>query len=113
MPLPSKPVLVFNEHFILVGMFKSIKDAAEVCNMTRQNIIQNLRGNSITANGKYWRNLPSDFIIDSDDIGKLTIFEFDKEADNPDRIVYHHEKVKAKRRKVKVRESCAPQPVNS
>lgn len=109
MPLPSKLVLAFSTQYILVAIFRSIKEAADLCGVTRQCIMQNLQGKSIIANNRYWRTLPGDYIVDTDDIGKLTLFEFDKQAGNPDRIIYQHKAVKAKRKKIKVKESCAPQ----
>lgn len=66
MPLPAKPVAAFNAQYVLVAIFRSINEAASMLGVTRQCIIKNIRGDSIAANDRYWRNIPNEFIIDSE-----------------------------------------------
>lgn len=53
----------------------------------RQSLIKAAYGDIISVNGKYWRIVPPDLEIEPDDIGSLTLFEFDK-ATGQDRKIY-------------------------
>lgn len=86
------PVAIFNFYYKLVGIFGSIKEVSKVTGVVRQSIIKAVYGDTISVNNLYLRAIPPDLIIDLDDIGKLTLFEFDKAAHNPDRKIYNTRK---------------------
>lgn len=87
------PVAVFNSKYILISIFGSILEASRVTGVVRQSIIKATYGETITAKKCYWRPIPPSVVLDQDDIGKLTIFDFDREAGNPDRPIYDKGKV--------------------
>lgn len=87
------PVAVFNSRYMLMGIFGSIKEASKITGVVRQSIIKAVYGETITAKKCYWRPIPADVILDQDDIGKLTLFDFDREAKNPNRPIYDKGKV--------------------
>lgn len=82
------PVAVFNSRYLLSGVFGSIKEVSKVTGVVRQSIIKAVYGDTISVKNCYLRPIPGDVIIDTDDIGSLTIFDFDKEVGNPDRKIY-------------------------
>lgn len=82
------PVAVFNSRYLLSGIFGSVKEVSKVTGVVRQSIIKAVYGDIISVKGCYLRAIPNDMILDSDDIGSLTLFEFDREANNPDRKIY-------------------------
>jgi hypothetical protein len=86
--LTPTPVAVFNFYYKLIGIFGSIKEVSRVTGVVRQSIIKAVYGDTISVNNLYLRAIPPDLIIDIDDIGKLTLFEFDKAANTPDRKIY-------------------------
>lgn len=83
-----KPVAVFNSSYILIGIFRSIKEASKLTGIVRQSIIKAISGDSVSVRDCYWRNIPEDVVLDQDDIGKLSVIEFDKEVGNPDRKIW-------------------------
>lgn len=103
----AKPVAIFNAKYKLIGIFRSIKEASDITGTARQSIMKNINGEALSAKKHYWRNIPDDFIVDSDDIGSLTLFNFDKEVGNPDRHVYG--KGKMRKRSSIMHESCQAQ----
>lgn len=85
----NKPttIVAFDSSYILVAIFKSISEAATLTNTIRQSLIKAAYGSIISVNKRYWRVAPPDFQIEPDDLGKLTLFEFD-EAVGDDRKIY-------------------------
>lgn len=85
----NKPttIVAFDSSYILVAIFKSISEAATLTNTIRQSLIKAAYGSIISVNKRYWRMVPPDFQIEPDDLGKLTLFEFD-EAVGDDRKIY-------------------------
>ena len=85
----NKPttIVAFDSSHILVAIFKSISEAATLTNTIRQSLIKAAYGSIISVNKRYWRVVPPDFQIEPDDLGKLTLFEFD-EAVGDDRKIY-------------------------
>lgn len=85
----NKPttIVAFDSSYILVAIFKSISEAATLTNTIRQSLIKAAYGIIISVNKRYWRVVPPDFQIEPDDLGKLTLFEFD-EAVGDDRKIY-------------------------
>lgn len=85
----NKPttIVAFDSSYILVAIFKSISEAATLTNTIRQSLIKAAYGSIISINKRYWRVVPPDFQIEPDDLGKLTLFEFD-EAVGDDRKIY-------------------------
>ena len=76
----NKPttIVAFDSSYVLVAIFKSISEAATLTNTVRQSLIKAAYGDIISVNKRYWRAVPTDFQIEPDDVGKLTLFEFDK-----------------------------------
>lgn len=85
----NKPttIVAFDSSYILVAIFKSISEAANLTNTVRQSLIKAAYGDIISVNGRYWRVVPPDFQIEPDDVGTLTLFEFDEEI-GEDRKIY-------------------------
>lgn len=85
----NKPttIVAFDSSYVLVAIFKSISEAATLTNTIRQSLIKAAYGSIISVNKRYWRVVPPDFQIEPDDVGKLTLFEFD-EAVGDDRKIY-------------------------
>lgn len=82
------PVAVFNSRYLLSGIFGSVKEVSKVTGVVRQSIIKAVYGDTISVKNCYLRAIPDDVVLDSDDIGNLTLFKFDKEAGHPDRKIY-------------------------
>ncbi len=85
----NKPntILAFDSSYVLVAIFKSISEAASLTGTVRQSLIKAAYGHTIVANNRYWRVVPPDFQIEPDDVGTLTLFEFDA-AIGEDRKIY-------------------------
>lgn len=85
----NKPttIVAFDSSYVLVAIFKSISEAATLTNTVRQSLIKAAYGDIISVNKRYWRAVPPDFQIEPDDVGKLTLFEFDA-AVGEDRKIY-------------------------
>lgn len=80
-------IVAFDAAYVLVAIFKSISEAAALTGTIRQSLIKAAYGDIISVNKRYWRVVPADFQIEPDDIGKLTLFDFD-EAIGEDRRIY-------------------------
>ena len=85
-------IVAFDATYILVAIFKSISEAATLTGTLRQSLIKAAYGEIISVNKRYWRAVPSDFQIEPDDIGKLTLFDFDAEV-GEDRKIYSTSKM--------------------
>lgn len=81
------PIVAFDASYMLVAIFRSISEASKLTGALRQSLIKAAYGEIISVNGRYWRVVPQDFQIEPDDIGKLTLFEFDA-AIGEDRKIY-------------------------
>ena len=90
----NKPttIVAFDSSYVLVAIFKSISEAATLTNTVRQSLIKAAYGDIISVNKRYWRAVPTDFQIEPDDVGKLTLFEFDA-AVGEDRKIYSTRKM--------------------
>ena len=75
----NKPttIVAFDASYVLVAIFKSISEAATLTGTIRQSLIKAAYGDIISVNKRYWRVVPPDFQIEPDDVGHLTLFEFD------------------------------------
>ena len=80
-------IVAFDASYTLVAIFKSISEAATLTGAIRQSLIKAAYGDIISVNKRYWRVVPPDFQIEPDDIGQLTLFEFDAEI-GEDRKIY-------------------------
>ena len=80
-------VLAFDCQYKLCAMFRSISEASTISGVIRQSIIKAVYGDTISAKGRYWRAVPKDIEIEPDDLGKLSLFDFD-EMCGIDRKVY-------------------------
>lgn len=90
----NKPttIVAFDSSYVLVAIFRSISEAATLTNTIRQSLIKAAYGDIISVNKRYWRVVPPDFQIEPDDVGKLTLFEFD-DAIGEDRKIYATKKM--------------------
>jgi hypothetical protein len=80
-------IVAFDSTYTLVAIFKSISEAATLTGAIRQSLIKAAYGQIISVNKRYWRVVPPDFQIEPDDIGTLSLFEFDAEI-GEDRKIY-------------------------
>ena len=101
----SIKVLAFNCEYKLVGIYSSFNACEKMTRTQHQIITRCCNGDLISSHGHYWRELSDDIIIDSDDLGKLTLFDFDREVGN-DLLVYST-KTMGKRGKI-IKESEHP-----
>lgn len=85
-------IVAFDSTYKLVAVFKSISEAASITGALRQSLIKAAYGEIISVNKRYWRAVPADFQIEPDDIGTLTLFEFDAEV-GEDRKIYSTRKM--------------------
>lgn len=85
----NKPttIVAFDASYVLVAIFKSISEAATLTGTLRQSLIKAAYGDIISVNKRYWRVVPPDFQIEPDDVGTLSLFEFDEEI-GEDRKIY-------------------------
>lgn len=74
----SKKVLAFNPARILVGVFRSVRAAAEMSGGSAQGVSNASVGRSATSVGYYWRHEHEDVEIEIIDIGELRLEEYDK-----------------------------------
>lgn len=90
----NKPttIVAFDASYVLVAIFKSISEAATLTGTIRQSLIKAAYGDIISVNKRYWRVVPLDFQIEPDDVGHLTLFEFDA-AIGEDRKIYSTRKM--------------------
>lgn len=90
----NKPttIVAFDSSYVLVAIFKSISEAATLTNTVRQSLIKAAYGDIISVNKRYWRAVPPDIQIEPDDVGKLTLFEFDAVV-GEDRKIYSTRKM--------------------
>lgn len=85
-------IVAFDATYVLSAMFKSISEAASMTSTLRQSLIKAAYGDIISVKNRYWRAVPSDFQIEPDDLGNLTLFEFDA-AIGVDRKIYKTRKM--------------------
>lgn len=80
-------VLAFDCMYRLCAIFRSISEASTISGIIRQSIIKAVYGDTISTKGRYWRAVPKDIEIEPDDLGQLSLFDFD-EMCGVDRKVY-------------------------
>lgn len=80
-------IVAFDSTYKLTAIFRSISEASTITGTLRQSLIKAAYGDIISTNKRYWRVVPQDFQIEPDDIGTLTLFEFDNEI-GEDRKIY-------------------------
>lgn len=71
----------------LCAIFRSISEASTISGVIRQSIIKAVYGEIISAKNRYWRAVPKDIEIEPDDLGQLSLFDFD-EMCGVDRKIY-------------------------
>lgn len=86
-------IATFDSSYRLVAIFKSISEASTLTGILRQSIIKASYGDIISVKKRYWRVVPPDFQIEPDDIGVLTLFEFDSFI-GENRKIYANKKMK-------------------
>lgn len=85
-------VAAFDRHYKLVAIFGSVSEAANMTGALRQSLIKAIYGDIISVKGKYWRAIPTDIEMEPDDIGKLSLLEFDA-LTGQDRKIYGSRKM--------------------
>lgn len=76
--LPSaKRVLAFNASRVLIGVFRSVRSAAEMTQGQAQSISKAAIGKANTTMGYYWRHEHDDVEVEMSDVGTLSIEEYD------------------------------------
>lgn len=80
-------VLAFDCMYRLCAIFRSISEASTISGVIRQSIIKAVYGEIISAKNRYWRAVPKDIEIEPDDLGQLSLFDFD-EMCGVDRKIY-------------------------
>lgn len=80
-------VLAFDSQYKLCAIFRSISEASTISGSIRQSIIKAVYGEIISVKGRYWRAVPKDIEIEPDDLGQLSLFDFD-EMCGVDRKIY-------------------------
>ena len=80
-------VVAFDNQYRLCAIFRSISEASTISGAIRQSIIKAVYGDIISVKGKYWRAVPKDIEIEPDDLGVLSLFDFD-EMCGVDRKIY-------------------------
>ncbi len=90
----NKPttIVAFDASYTLVAIFKSISEAAALTGTVRQSLIKAAYGEIISVNKRYWRAVPPDIQIEPDDVGNLTLFDFDTMV-GEDRKIYSTRKM--------------------
>ena len=86
---PNSPstLLAFDSSYKLIAIFRSVSEAAAMTGLLRQSIVKAAYGEIISVGKKYWRVVPPDLQIEPDDIGALSLFDFDAEM-GIDRKIY-------------------------
>lgn len=74
---PPKITLAFNPARTLVGVFRSIRSAAEMVGGHPQAISNACTGKVITSSGYYWRHENDEVSVEFEDIGVLSLEEYD------------------------------------
>ena len=85
-------LLAFDPSYKLVAIFKSISEAASLTGAVRQSLIKAAYGDIISVNKRYWRVVPEDLQVEPDDIGELSLFDFDSMV-GEDRKIYPTKKM--------------------
>lgn len=84
----NKNIVVFDANLKMVAMFSSCYAAEKTTGISHQMITKACNGTIIAAMGMYWREVDIDqYVLDCDDLGVLTLIEFDREH-GVDRLIY-------------------------
>lgn len=87
-------ILAFDSLLMLRAVFQSYISVEKITGKRRQSIQKCCKGEMISCLGHYWREVPDEIIIDADeDLGKLTLIDFDDYVGN-DRLIYQTSKMK-------------------
>ena len=70
-------ILAFDKTHKLAAIFSSHNEAERMVGVTHQVLLRCCKGDTITAKTMYWREVPPDQILDIDDIGTLSLIEYD------------------------------------
>ena len=83
-----KVILCFNPFKRLMGMFSSYREVEKLTGFKHQCILRAVNGETVSAYGHYWRELDAYTILENDDLGSLTLADYDLEVVKKDRLVY-------------------------
>lgn len=80
-------IAAFDCDYVLTAIYRSVSDAARITGALRQSLVKAAYGSIVSVKGMYWRTVPPDIQIEPDDLGVLTVFDFDAET-GQDRKIY-------------------------
>jgi hypothetical protein len=75
---PTK-ILAFDKHLKLAAIYNSYSAASRMMHRSHQLLQKCCSGKIIASDEFYYRELPGEFIVDVDDLNRLTLIEFDTE----------------------------------
>ena len=73
-----KKVLIFDSLGELMAICRSVSAAGDITTMTPQAISSSCRGRTMATAGLYFRHLDDSLIVESTDLGKLRVKDYDK-----------------------------------
>ncbi len=82
-----KMVLAFGSNLILKAVFHSLNSAEALVGVAHQQLCNAISGERISAKGFYWREVDEKWEIEQDDIGTLSLLDYDAEMKS-DRLIY-------------------------
>lgn len=91
-----KPILVFNGARVLIGIFRSLRAAANFSHGNLQSISFSCTGKYISTGGYYFRHISPKIEIEISDIDNLDLVEYDNLCG--ENRLYHTVKDMARRR---------------
>lgn len=84
----KKKILCFSGKKKLIGIFSSYREIERLMGFKHSCIQRACSGAVVSAYNHYWRELPSDVIVESDDLDVLDLVQYDLEVLGKDRLVY-------------------------
>lgn len=78
----AKKVLVFNGARVLIALVRSLQSASEYSGKSAQSISMACTGKYVSTGGFYYRHVSENVEIEADDVGRLTLVEYDELCGN-------------------------------
>lgn len=82
-----KMIMAFGGNLMLKAVFHSINLAESISGVAHQQLCNAINGKRISAKGFYWRVTDPNWEIEQDDIGTLSLIEYDQKT-GVDRLIY-------------------------
>ncbi|MCE8595705.1 hypothetical protein K0F38_18180 [Bacteroides fragilis] len=73
----AKKVLIFNGARVLIALIRSLQAASELSGKSAQSISMACTGKYVSTGGFYYRHVNDNVEIEADDVGRLTLVEYD------------------------------------